>query len=537
MAAEKSVSIGARLTHMAAINGGAAMYRFPELGVTYSRKEFDEKTDSLAAAFLSKGFGKGSHIGILAPNLPIWLLSFFAAVKIGARAVPFNAAYKAPEIAAQLKDADADCLIITDGTGAREYADALSELLPQLGEGKISAQFPCLKTVVYAGAGETPKGMLGLEELLISGKAVDSAQLSAAKAGVSPEEIAAIFYTSGSEGMAKGVMLSHKNLVNYVLFSDIYLQLNESDRVCNPLPLFHIFSITSVMGCLSSGTEMVIPTAFQPARLLDVLEKEKCTVLWAVPAILAILRQAGGPGKRDLSRMRKGVVGGSPASLDILRWGMEELHMPDLLYGWAQTENTCAGVIDYVKNAVARGKAYAGRDIPYVRFRVADAAGAPVPDGQVGELCCRGDYVMQGYYKNPAATAKAIDTEGWLHSGDLAVRDADGCYSIVGRMRDIIIRGGENIMPLEIETVLAAHPDVADAQIVGVPDEIFGEAVCAYVIPKPGVRTDETFAEKLRGYCGERLAGFKVPEYIRFTEGFPMNAAGKVMKYVLRAGF
>ncbi len=509
---------------------------YNDRGLRYTYSEFNEACDRLARGFMGLGIEKGEHIAIWAANKPEWLLSQFATAKMGAVLVTVNTNYRAAELEYVLKQSDASTLILQKSYKALSYIDELYEVLPELKEAKPgelrSDTFPYLKRVILVGDERKP-GMLLWEEVEQAAVAVSDEALHERKATLAPDDVINMQYTSGTTGFPKGVMLTHSNLVNNANNIADCMNLTAEDRLCIPVPFFHCFGcVLGTMACVSKGAAMVPVEEFNPQAVLKTVEAERCTGLHGVPTMFISELNQPDFSAYDLNSLRTGIMAGSNCPKEVMKSVMEEMGASEITIAYGQTEASPVIMQTRVDDSIERRVETVGRALPAVEVKIVNPKdGKELPAGEQGELCTRGYHVMKGYYKNQEATQAVLSADGWLHTGDLAVMDEHGYCRVTGRLKDMIVRGGENVYPREIEEFLYAHPKVQDVQIVGVPDPKYGEEVSAWVQVKEDEVMDE---EELRTYCQERIARYKVPRYIAFVNEYPMTASGKVQKYKLR---
>ena len=489
-------------------------------GYRATYRELWMQTGELAKALLATGVQRGDRVGIWAPNRPEWVLLQYAAARIGAILVNINPAYRTAELAYVCNQSELSLLVLAKGFRQSDYLAMLAEVRPSC---------PALRDVVVLDRDWVA--------LLARATTIPDETLAANEAAVAPDEAINIQYTSGTTGFPKGAMLSHRNLLNNGFFVGEALDYSESERICIPVPFYHCFGM--VMGNLaatSHGACIVIPSeAFDPLAVLAAVTRERCTALYGVPTMfIAVLEalQRHPPGTFDLSSLRTGIMAGSPCPVEVMRRVRTELHMPQVSICYGMTETSPVSTQTALGDPEDRRVSTVGRVHPHVEIKVVDpATGELVPRGTAGELCTRGYSVMLGYYQNRAATTQAIDSEQWMHTGDLATLDADGYINIVGRIKDLIIRGGENVYPREVEEFLHTHPAVSEAQVIGVPSPRYGEEVMAWVRLRDGAGIT---ADDLTTFCKGRIAHFKVPRYWKFVDGFPLTVTGKVQKFKLR---
>ncbi|AVB75835.1 AMP-binding protein [Methanococcus maripaludis] len=508
---------------------------YPDRNLRFTYKEFDERTDLLAKGLLEIGIKKGDHIGIWARNVPDWLTFMFATAKIGVVLVTVNTAYKSHELAYVMKQSDMKALAIIDSFRDVNYLEILYELVPELKtsqRGKLnSEEFPYLKNVIYVGQ-EKHRGMYNTNELMLLGKYVSDEKLIEAKKGLDSDDVINMQYTSGTTGFPKGVMLTHKNILNNGYYIGEKQKFTEEERLCLPVPLFHCFGIVlGVLALLTHGGTLVMLEIFDPLLVLAAIQKEKCTAVYGVPTMFIAEFSHPMFEMFDLSSLRTGIMAGSTCPIEAMKKVMSDMYMHEITISYGLTEASPVFTMTSVDDPFEKRVESVGKAMPHCEVKIIDPeTGKTLAPGNVGEICCRGYNVMKGYYKMPEKTAEVIEKDGWLHSGDLAVEDEDGYYKIVGRIKDMIIRGGENIYPREIEEFLYTLPGINDAQVVGIPDEKYGEIVGAFVIPKEGYEIKE---EDVRDFALEKIARYKVPKHVFVVEEFPMTASGKIQKFKL----
>jgi fatty-acyl-CoA synthase len=510
---------------------------FPALGLRTSYADFHRATYEAAKGLLALGIKKGQHVAIWATNVPEWVVLQFATARIGAVLVTINPAYRPHELQYVLKQSDCVALFLVDRFKTSDYHAMLDEVCPELKlatPGMLqSASFPRLKWVVSI-KGQTPSGAISWSEMLDRGRTVDAADLKQAEESLKPTEPINIQYTSGTTGFPKAATLSHRNLLLNAYYIGDCQRFTDKDRVCIPVPFYHCFGC--VLGTLCSvvcGAAMVVPGEyFQPAATLDAIEKERATSIYGVPTMfIAELEDPSFP-QRDLKSLRTGIMAGSPCPIEVMRKVISQMGAREMTIAYGQTEASPVITQTRTEDPIELRVETVGRPIPGVEVKIVDPqTGKTLGDNQQGELCTRGHVVMLGYYNNPEATAEAIDKEGWLHTGDLSLRLASGYYKITGRIKDMVIRGGENIYPREVEEFLFTHPAVEQAAVVGVPDPKYGEELCAWVKLKAGASATD---EELRSYCKAKLAHYKVPRYVKFVDAFPQTVTGKIQKFKIR---
>ena len=501
-----------------------------------SWSEFDKRVNDMAAGFLAIGVNKGDHIGIWATNVPDWLTIFYASAKIGAVLVTVNTNYKLHEAEYLLDNADIHTLCITEGVFDGSYVDMVYSMLPELREtprGSLKGKrFPTLKNVVFIGQ-EKYRGMYNTAELLLLGKNAGHRKVNELKATVKCHDVVNMQYTSGTTGFPKGVMLTHYNIVNNGLFTGDGMKFTERDKLCCCVPLFHCFGIVlATMNCLTHGSTQVMVERFDPLLVLASVSRERCTALYGVPTMFIAELEHPMFDLFDVSSLRTGIMAGSLCPIELMRRVTEKLHITHITSVYGLTESSPGMTHSVTEDSFEERCTTVGKDYPETEVKVLNPeTGEECSVGEQGEMCCRGYLVMKGYYKNPEATAIVIDKNGWLHSGDLGVKDEKGYYRITGRIKDIIIRGGENIYPREIEEYLYKISAVKDVQVAAIPDKKYGEVPGAFIILKEGETLSE---EDVRDFCRGQIARYKIPRHIFFVKEFPMTGSGKIQKYKLK---
>ena len=518
----------------------ALVYRYPEIGLTLrlTHRQYRAEADRLAKGLLALGIAPGEHIAIWATNVPEWALLQMAAAKIGAVLVTVNTNYRAAELEYVLRQGDVATLVMIGHYRDNDFLEAVYSVAPELRGVKDSAseevrcaKLPMLKRVMLIGP-ESQPGLLPYEHVLGLGESVPDEELRARQAGVKPHDVAQMQFTSGTTGFPKGVRMTHHGMVNNARLSFTRLGVRVGDRVVTPMPFFHVAgSLLSLLGPLAHGVALIPLIAFDPAKQLELIAAEGATISIGVPTMLIAMLNHPRFAEFDLSSLRQVGSGGSPVPVAL----MEQVHArmnTDVWIVYGMTETHCTITFSRPHDPFALKAGTVGVPLAHVSVKIADpATGEAVGFGERGELCARGFLVMKDYYRMPEKTAEAIDADGWLHSGDLATMNAQGYVNIVGRVKDMVIRGGENIFPAEIEAFLMRHPKVAEAQVVGVPDAFMGEEMAALLRLKPGEQADEA---EVREYCRANISRQKVPKYVRFVEAFPLTASGKVKKFVLK---
>ncbi len=499
-------------------------------GVRWSWRELRARVDAVAAGLLQRGLKPGDRVGIWAPNCSEWVIVQFATAKAGLILVNINPAYRVAELDYALNKVGCAALILAPSHKSSDYVTMLGEIAPELKAstpGALrAARLPDLRLVVVLGEGEH-QGCLPFAAL-----ASDDTD-ALADIALTPDMPVNIQFTSGTTGFPKGATLSHRNILNNGAFVGARIGLTAADRLCIPVPLYHCFGM--VMGnlaCAVHGATMVYPAeAFDPQAVLETVEAERCTALYGVPTMF--IAALGHPdfARFDLSSLRTGIMAGSPCPMAVMREVIERMHMEEVTIAYGMTETSPVSFQSDTDDPLDLRVSTVGRIQPHLEVKLIDLAGQVVPRGQTGELCTRGYSVMLGYWDDPDRTAEALDAGGWMHTGDLATIDDAGYCQIVGRIKDMVIRGGENIYPREIEEYLLTHPGIADVQGVGIPDAKYGEELCVWIIPRAGVLLSE---DEVRAHCRGRIAHYKIPRHILFVDAFPMTVTGKVQKFAMR---
>lgn len=499
----------------------------------WTYNELDVEVDEVALGLLARGIGKGDRVGIWAPSCAEWVMLQYATAKIGAVLVNVNPAYRVHELAYVVNQSGMRMLVSASRYRTSDYRAMVEQ---------VRGECPGLTDVVFVSEPFEPDADPAIHgrddswrRLVDVGGQADHAELVARMSELSPDDPINIQYTSGTTGFPKGATLSHHNILNNGYFVGELVGYTEADRVAIPVPFYHCFGM--VMGnlaCTSHGAAMVIPApTFDPAATLRAVQEERCTSLYGVPTMF--IAELGLPDfdSYDLTSLRTGIMAGSPCPVEVMKRVIDEMHMGEVAICYGMTETSPVSTMTRPDDDLARRTETVGRTMPHLESKIVDpATGLTVPRGTTGELCTRGHTVMLGYWEEPEKTAEAVDAARWMHTGDLAVMDDDGYVAINGRIKDMVIRGGENIYPREIEEFLYAHPDVQDVQVIGVPDERYGEELMAWVVMKPG--REPLTAEAVKAFCDGRLAHYKVPRHVHVVDGFPMTVTGKVRKVEMR---
>ena len=508
---------------------------YPDRGLRFSYKEFNDRVDHFAKGLLAIGVKPGNKIGIWAKNVPDWITFMFAAAKTGAVLVTINTNYKKTELEYILKKADIHTLCIINGYRDSDYVQIVYDLIPSLlsskrGELK-SDNFPELRNIVYIGQ-EKHKGMYSTSELLILGAHLDNEELSLINENVSCYDDVNMQFTSGTTGFPKGVVLTHHNIVNNGLATGRLMNFHPEDKLLTCVPMFHCFGcVLALCAVITHGSTMIMVEDFDPLKVLASIDKERCTILYGVPTMFIAELNHPMFDMFDTTSLRTGIMAGSVCPIETMNQVMDKMHC-NLISVYGLTESSPGMTASRITDDVAVRAQTVGREYPGIEVKVINPeTGEECQDGTQGEMCCRGWNVMKGYYNDPEATSEVIDANGFLHSGDLGMKDENGNFHITGRIKDMIIRGGENIYPREIENYLYNMIQIKSIEVVGVPSPKYGEQVCAFIILKEGNSLTE---EDVKLYCRGKIANYKIPKYVLFVDNYPMTASGKIQKYKLR---
>jgi len=512
----------------------AVVVRYQDICWTF--KEYQQQVDALATGLLKQGVKPGDRVSIWSPNRIEWCLTQFATAKIGAIMVCINPAYRVYELEYALNKVESKVIITAESFKSNQYLAMLQELAPELSfcePGQLSsATFPYLKLIIRMGDEKTP-GMMNFSDVCHSGGEKETAQLAAITPKLQPDDAINIQFTSGTTGSPKGATLTHFNILNNGFQVASGMRLTDQDRLCIPVPLYHCFGM--VMGnlaCLSQGATAIFPSdSFDPLRVLQTIEAEKCTALHGVPTMFIAELETPEFDQFDLSSLRTGIMAGGPCPAEIMKRLIDKMHMSEITIMYGQTETSPVNHMTAIDAPIDKRCETVGKVGPHQEIKIVDENGRVVALGEKGELCCRGYSVMQGYWNDPEKTAETIDTANWLHSGDLAIMDEEGYVKIVGRIKDMIIRGGENIYPREVEEFLYAHPAIQEIQVFGIPHEKYGEEVCAWIQLRDGESVTE---DDIKAYCKDKITHFKVPRIIHFVTEYPMTVTGKIQKFKMR---
>ena len=528
-------TVGQQLERVAAAYPDKEAIKYTDRPYRRTWREFNEECDRVAKGFLAHGVKKGDKIAIWATNIPQWLLTLFAACKIGAVLVTVNTAYKVFELEYLLKQSDTKILVMMDEYKGTSYVDIVRQLCRGLGKKweHLNPMLPFLDEIVYAGAGDCPDGMTPWDQLEKDSQAIPDEALREIGEALDCHDVINMQYTSGTTGFPKGVMLSHYNILNNGKGIGDCMKFTENDKLCVVVPFFHCFGLVlATMASLTHATSMVPVDLYSPVKVMDAISREKCTAFHGVPTMYIAMLEHPDFEKYDFSSLRTGIMAGSPCPVKVMEAVVERMNMREITITYGQTEASPATTMTTTDDSLELRVATVGRSMPHVETKIVDPeTGRTLGPGEVGEFCSRGYNTMKGYYKMEEATRQVIDKDGWLHSGDLATVDENGYYKITGRIKDMIIRGGENIYPKEIEEFLYTIPDIQDVQVIGVPSQKYGEEVMACIVRKEGSSiTEEEVKELVRSH----MARHKAPKYVAFLDAFPMTASGKIQKFRLR---
>ena len=532
----KYMTISQLLDRACARHGGRTAAIFAENKLSLSWYDLRERSNDVAAGLLALGIGRGDRVGIWAPNRAEWLYTQFGTARIGAILVNINPAYRSSELEYALNKVGCKALIMARRHRSSDYVEMLRTVVPEVDrEANLlqAAKLPKLKHVVVLDDGPHPRGARLFSQLMSLAGPGHRGRLDGLSAALDPDDAINIQFTSGTTGSPKGATLTHFNIVNNARYAAKAMALFAEDRLCIPVPLYHCFGmVLGVLTCTAVGAGMVFPgEGFDAEATLAAVARYKCTALHGVPTMFIAQLEHPNFANYDTSTLRTGIMAGAPCPIDTMRAVIDRMHMREVTIGYGMTETSPLSFQSRTDDPIDRRVSTVGRILPHVEVKIVDANGKVARLGESGELCTRGYGVMRGYWDDPERSAEALDAAGWMHSGDLATIDEHGYCTIVGRLKDMLIRGGENIYPREIEEFLLRHPKVQSAQVFGVPDHRLGEEVCAFIVLKPN---QSATAEEIQSFCRSQISHHKVPRYIRFVPEFPMTATGKPQKYVMR---
>jgi fatty-acyl-CoA synthase len=528
-------TIGALLDEVCATDGSREALVVAHQKIRWTYAELKSRCDAFASGLLALGLEPGDRVGIWSPNCAEWTIAQFATAKAGLILVNINPAYRLSELEHVLRVVGCRALISAARFKTSDYIAMVRELVPELGNGAdgelLSSRLPELRHVIsIAGKHD---GCLSFDWILARGKQAGNKRLESLSATVQMDDAVNIQFTSGTTGLPKGATLSHHNLINNAFFVGEATGIEPGSRVCIPVPLYHCFGmVMGNLGCLTHAATMVYPSeSFDPLRTLEAVEAERCDVLYGVPTMFIAQLNQPEFSRFDLSSLRRGIMAGAPCPIEVMKQVASTMHMSEITIAYGMTETSPVSFQSSRDDPLELRVSTVGRIQPHLEVKIVDRRGRLVPRGEAGELCTRGYSVMLGYWNDEARTKEAVDSAGWMHTGDLATIDDDGYCRIVGRIKDMVIRGGENVYPREVEEYLYRHPDIQDVQVFGVPDVKYGEELCAWIISKTGASLDE---EGVRRFCQDRISHYKIPRYIRFVESFPSTVTGKVQKFAMR---
>lgn len=530
------MTIGAVLDDIAARFANHDAIIFPESGVRMTYQQYADTVRAVGKGLLALGIKPGEHIGVWATNIPEWVLLQYGAASVGIVLVTINPAYRPFELSYTIEQSDIVALFMTDRFKSSDYYAIFEEVCPEILEAShgviASDNFPKLRVAGALKPG-APQGLLSWQELLEAGRSLDDDVYQAAIKGLKADDVINIQYTSGTTGFPKAAMLTHRNILMNGWYVTGCQHITEEDRMCVPVPFYHCFGcVMGSLGALTRGATMVVPAEyFNPEATLKALQQEKCTTLYGVPTMFVALLEHPDRKSYDLSHLRSGIMAGSPCPIEVMKRVIGEMGCKEITIAYGQTETAPVLTQSHVDDPIDVRVETVGCALPGVEIEIRDPkTGKPMADGEQGELCARGHGVMKGYYSNTQATEETIK-KGWVHTGDLAVRRPDGNFKITGRLKDMVIRGGENIYPREIEEFLFSHPAIVQAAVFGVPDPKYGEELCAWVQLHEHANLNE---EEIKSLCKRNLAHYKVPRYIKFVKSFPTTVSGKIQKFRMR---
>ncbi len=505
-------------------------------GVRLTWAQLAEKVEAFAAGLVALGLQPGDRVGIWSPNNAEWVITQFATAKAGVILVNINPAYRLSEVEYALNKVGCKALITATAFKTSDYIDMINTLAPELAishPGELhSTKLPTLKSVIQIG--DSAAGTFAFEKIAHLGHDQHRARLKELELLLQFDDPINIQFTSGTTGQPKGATLTHHNILNNGWFIGEVMRYTEQDTVCIPVPMYHCFGmVIGVLACLTHGSAIVFPgEGFDPLATLQTVADERCTSLYGVPTMFIAELDHPEFSRFDLTSLRTGMMAGAPCPIEVMQRCIRDMNLTQMTIGYGMTETSPVSTQTRIGDTLAKQTETVGRPHPHIEIKIVDAEGHIVPRGTSGELCTRGYSVMLGYWDDPEKTAEAIDSAGWMHTGDLATMDEDGYCTIVGRIKDMVIRGGENIYPREIEEFLYHHPSIQDVQVFGVPDQRFGEELCAWIKLRSGASLSE---EEVKAFCKEQIAHYKIPRYVRFVDDFPMTVTGKMQKFIMRA--
>jgi fatty-acyl-CoA synthase len=505
-------------------------------GKRWTWRELGERVDAFAAGLIALGLRPGERVGIWSPNNAEWVVTQFATAKAGLILVNINPAYRLAELEYALIKVGCRALVTATSFKTSDYVGMVNTLAPELQRARPghldAAKLPALRVIIQIGAPAAP-GMIAFDSVYAMGEAQHRAALQELGERLQFDEPINIQFTSGTTGLPKGATLTHHNILNNGYFLGEAMRYKPEDKVCIPVPLYHCFGmVIGNLACMTHGSAMVLPgEGFDPLATLQTVAEERCTSLYGVPTMFIAELDHPEFGKFDLNSLRTGMMAGSPCPIEVMRRCIRDMNLREMTIGYGMTETSPVSTQTALDDPLERRVSTVGRVHPHVEIKIIGAEGRVVPRGTPGEFCTRGYSVMLGYWDDEERTKQAVDATGWMHTGDLATMDADGYCNIVGRIKDMVIRGGENVYPREIEEFLYRHPKIQDVTVFGVPDERYGEELCAWIKIRVG---EKLTAEEVRDFCRDQIAHYKVPRHIRFVDEFPMTVTGKIQKFIMR---
>ncbi len=529
-------TIGQLIDSVANQFGESDALKYHTYDIDYNYNQFRDVSIAVAKGLMALGIQKGENVAIWANNIAEWVYTQFGSAKMGAVLVTVNTSYRNFELEYLMKQSEATTLIMIGGVIADdEYLKVVNEVCPELKKcepGKLECQnLPDFKRVIYIGEEELP-GMYNWKDVIEMGKKISDEELAQREASLDPDDVINMQYTSGTTGFPKGVMLTHTNLIGNAVSLAECMEFSSKDTLCIPVPFFHCFGcVLGTLTCVVSAATMAPVVKFEPVAVLETVEATKSTALHGVPTMFIAELEEIEKKSYNTSKLRTGIMAGSPCPIEVMKKVVDIMGASEMCITYGQTEASPGITMTRTKDSLDLRVSTVGRALPNVEMKIIDEQGKTIGAGMQGELCCRGYNVMKGYYNNPKATKRAVDSEQWLHTGDLAIMDENGYCKITGRLKDMIIRGGENIYPREIEEFLYTNPKVMDVQVVGVPSEKYGEEVVAYIQLRPD---EESSEEEFKSFCKDKIAFHKIPAFFMFTEDYPVTASGKIQKYKLR---
>jgi len=534
-----NITLGKLLDRTAAIYPDNEALVYPDRGLRYSYTELQEECNKFAKGLLKLSVKRGDNVAIWATNIPEWVITQYGSAKIGAVLVTVNTHFKSFELENQLKQSDATTLVLMEGTKSSSYKSMIYELCPELhhcnpGE-LISKKLPFLKNVIMIGDEGCP-GMFTWDDVIKMAQSVSDEKLSARMAELNPKDVIHMVYTSGTTGIPKGVMLTHYNIINNAIGMAEGMKLDHTDRLCIPVPFFHCFGcVAGTLCCVVAGATMIPVEIFKAEKVLNTIEKERCTAVLGTPTMFLMELELYEKSFFNTASLRTGMVAGAACPSEVIKKIINIMNIPQIVVAYGQTEASPCMTYTRADDSLELKLSTVGRALPGVEMKIFDPeTGQEVPPGVQGELRARGYNIMRGYYKMSEETAAAIDKDGWLHTGDLGIMTENGYCTITCRIKDMIIRGGENIYPREIENFLSSHPAINNVQVIGIPSSKYGEKVMAYIQLKAGpILTPE----EVRIFCKGKIASVKIPEYVAFVDSFPLSGSGKILKHKLREMF